>query len=260
MEALFRLGRKMFAGYALVVFLLSLLVVVPAFFIVFLTASPGRAPHRAHGISRACAAFLLAAFGIRFRPAHTGVLDPRQTYVFIANHRSVIDIPAYAVSCRHTFRFLAKAELTRIPLLGYIIRRLYISVDRSDRAARSRSMDAMMRSLAGGISVFICPEGTRNRTGRPLLDFRDGAFRLAIAAGVPVAVLTLHGTGRLNDPRHAAELRPGRIRGRWSEPIPTAGLTEEDVPVLKARAQALMLESLAALAKEAGEPGEPAAA
>jgi len=244
MHALTRLGRLLFAAYGLAVFTASLLVVVPGYFILFALSDASRAPHRAHRISQRWAAFLLAAFGIRFEVQHAGRIDPRRTYVFVSNHRSMIDIPAYAAACRNTFRFLAKAELTRIPFMGYIIRRLYVSVNRSDKNDRSRSMDAMKKSLAEGVSVFICPEGTRNRTDRPLLDFKDGAFRLAIVTGTPLAVLTLKGTDRLLNPNRPAELRPGRITGVWSEPIATAGMTEADLPALKRQVHDRMMETL----------------
>jgi 1-acyl-sn-glycerol-3-phosphate acyltransferase len=58
----------------------------------------------------------------RVRNRH--VIDSGKTYVFVANHQSQLDIPLYAIACSNIFRFLAKAELTKIPLMGYIIRNL----------------------------------------------------------------------------------------------------------------------------------------
>jgi len=50
----------------------------------------------------------------------------------------------------------------------------------------------MRQSMEKGISVFLCPEGTRNKTDQPLLDFKDGAFRLAIATQKPLAIVYCH--------------------------------------------------------------------
>ena len=150
-------------------------------------------------------------FGIRLVTKNYELLDKDQTYVFIANHRSQLDIPAYALATHHTIRFLAKEELTKIPLMGFIIRRLYIPVNRKDKEARAKSMENMDESIREGISVFICPEGTRNKGGEPLLPFRDGAFRLAIESQVSIATLVILYTEKLLSPMRPIELSPGKI-------------------------------------------------
>lgn len=236
--------RILFGIYALVIFLVSLLILVPAYLIVFNFWSKKRAPHAAHGISRVWALFLLTMFCIRFKVSGREKIDPKKTYVFISNHQSQLDIPAFARACSNTFRFLAKAELTKIPLLGYIIKNLYITVNRGDKSDRSKSIEAMMHSIAEGVSVFICPEGTRNRTAEPLLPFRDGAFRLAIQAQVPLAVLTIRNSKDLNSPRKLLQLSPGVMHAAWSDPIITAGMTTNDLEKLKEQAKQLMLQHL----------------
>jgi len=239
-----RLFRIFFGIYALVVFLVSLLVVIPAYVIIFNFCSKARAPHVAHKVSRGWAAFLMFAFFIRLKLEGRSKIDPNQTYVFISNHQSQLDIPAFACTCSNSFRFLAKAELVKIPLLGYIIKNLYITVKRGDKNDRGKSIDAMKRSIDEGVSVFICPEGTRNRSDKPLLDLRDGAFRLAVQAQVPLAVLTLKNSKDLNSPNKMLQLSPGTINAVWSDPIDTRGMRQEDVPALKERARQLMLQHL----------------
>ena len=172
------------------------------------------------------------------------MIDPSQTYVFIANHQSFLDIPAYAIACNNSIRFLAKVELTKIPLLGYVIRKIYITVDRKDKAARLKSIENMLDSLREEISVFICPEGTRNRTEKPLLDFHDGAFRLAIESQLPLAVLTVKGAEKLLSPLRPLELSPGTITCVWAKPIATSGMNIDDLPRLKEEARNLMLAIL----------------
>jgi 1-acyl-sn-glycerol-3-phosphate acyltransferase len=142
-------------------------------------------------------------------------------------------------------RFLAKAELTKIPLLGFIIRKLYMTVNRDDRADRNRSIEIMRRSLDENISVFLCPEGTRNRhDDPPLLDFRDGAFRLAILTKTPLAVLTLLNTGEKLSPLRPIELAPGTLHAIWDEPIDTSKMTIDDVPALKEKVRQMMIGHL----------------
>ena len=183
-------------------------------------------------------------FFIRAKIFNKELIDPNQTYVFVANHLSFVDIPCYALSCRNTFRFLSKAELARIPVLGYIIRNLYITVNRSDKNDRSLSLKKMRQSLEENISVFLCPEGTRNQSNEPLLPFKDGAFRLAIESGKPMAVLTLYNSNKLLNPARWFELAPGIVYGIWSEPIPTHDLREEDLEMLKSKVRNIMLKAL----------------
>lgn len=233
-----------FGLFSMLIFVISLLLVFPVYFVVFTFWSKKKAPHVAHRLSRLWARFLFTALPVRVRISGAEKIEKDRTYVFVANHASQLDIPAYALSCRNTMRFLAKAELTKIPIMGYVIKRLYLSVDRADKTDRSKSMQSMLNSLEEGISVFLCPEGTRNRTQQPLLDFRDGAFRLAIEAQVPVAVLTVTGARERNSPKNPVSLRPGIIRAEWNGVIETKGMTEKDVPVLKQKAYSLMLQKI----------------
>jgi 1-acyl-sn-glycerol-3-phosphate acyltransferase len=226
-------------------FAITLILVVPLYFLVFSFANQENAPHLAHQyISRNWARLLFPVFFIRLKILHADQIDPHRTYVFVANHRSLLDIPAFARSCKNTFRFLAKKELTRIPGLGWIIRKLYLSVDRSDQQERARSMALMKASLENGISVFICPEGTRNTTSAPLLPMKDGAFRLAIEAQVPVAILTVLNSDQRLSPLHPLALFPGPMTCVWSPPIETKGMTLSDVSLLKNRAAEIMTAQL----------------
>ncbi|MBP6333899.1 MAG: 1-acyl-sn-glycerol-3-phosphate acyltransferase [Bacteroidia bacterium] len=238
---IWRILRFIFGLWAVLVFASSLLISGVLYFIIFSFAKEAKAHNIAHQmVSRNWARFLFILFGIRTKIRNVEVLDKSKVYVFAANHRSLLDIPAYAIACPHSFRFLAKAELMKIPVLGYIIRRLYISVERKSKAARVKSMENMNRSIRDGISVFICPEGTRNKTENLLLNFHDGAFRLAISAQVPLAVLTILHSGKLLSPGRPIELKPGLIECVWSKPIETIGMTEEDIPMLRQKTIELM--------------------
>jgi 1-acyl-sn-glycerol-3-phosphate acyltransferase len=234
---------NLFGIYCLIPFVLSFIVVIPIYFLLFSIGGPD-APYRAHRVSRAWAWFLFSSFFIRVKINNREVIDPKKEYVFVANHLSVLDIPLYAVSCENTFRFLSKAELAKIPFLGYVIRKLYITVNRSDKTDRGRSIEKMKESLREGISVFLAPEGTRNKTSAPLLAFKDGAFILAVQSGIPLAVLTVINTHHLLSPAHPLALKPGTLRAEWSEPILTAGMTEKDIPILKEMVRNKMLTIL----------------
>ncbi len=239
-----RILRFIYTLYCIIPFAVSFLIFVPCYFLIFNFCSKKKAPHIAHSLSRIWAATLFVFFFIRIKIKNKQFIDPEKTYVFVANHVSFLDILLYARSCKNTFRFLSKAELAKVPLMGYVIKNLYITVDRGDKKDRSKSLDKMKESLDEGISVFLAPEGTRNKTEQPLLDFREGSFRLAIKAQVPLAILTIKNSQKLLSPHRPLEMRPGIIYAEWSEPIDTSNLGEEDVTTLKEKARDTMLEIL----------------
>ncbi len=239
-----KIFRAIFAVYCIIAFLATFIIVIPCYFIIFNLWPKEKAPHVAHMLSKFWAHLIFTFFFIRCKIENKSFIDPNTKYVFVANHLSMLDIPAYAASCSNTFRFLAKAELAKVPLLGYVINNLYITVNRGDRADRYKSIEKMKNTIDSGISVFLAPEGTRNTTGEPLLEFKDGAFRLAIAAQVPMAVLTLKNAHHLHSPKQLLSMSPGTLYGSWSKPISTVGMSEEDVPRLKEMVRAEMLKYL----------------
>jgi 1-acyl-sn-glycerol-3-phosphate acyltransferase len=237
--------KTIFGFYAILVVIATLFIVMPCYFIIFGTFSPSRAPHSAHKISRFWAELLFMGFFIRVKVKGKEFIDKNQVYVFVCNHRSQLDIPLFARACYNTFRFLAKIEVTRIPLIGYVVKRLYLTVDRSSREDRVKSFDRMKDSLQKEkISVLLYPEGTRNRGIEPLLDFKDGAFKLAIDTQLPMAVLTILNSGDFSPANKFMQLRPGVIKAKWSEPIITKGMTVADIPKLKEEVRNRLLKGL----------------
>ena len=187
--------------------------------------------------------FLLAVSLIRLKVFGRERVDPKRTYVFVANHLSQIDIISCTAVLPQPIRFLAKAEIKKIPFFGYMVKMLGIFVDRKSKESREKSVRYMVNELAQGNSLFIYPEGTRNRTDQPLKEFKDGAFRVAIDAQVPIVVQTLVGTKELNDPK-GLQLYPGKVQVYFGEPIETKGMTLDDLETLKARVRDEMMSHL----------------
>lgn len=226
-----------------IAFAVTIILFVPFYFIIFSLNIGGRktAPHLAHRVTRIASAFLFTLLLIRVRTRNRKLLNRKQVYIFVSNHRSLLDIPACALSTQHTFRYLSKVELTKIPLFGYIIRKLYITVSRKDKEDRARSIEAMTKSLNDGISVYIYPEGTRNKTPEPLKSFYDGAFRLALHSGLPIAVMTIRNSEKL---LHNYQLRPGTMECIWSEPVQIE--KSDTIDSLKEKVRVLMWNQLTA--------------
>ncbi len=187
--------------------------------------------------------FLMKVCGIQMRVFGKGKIQAHQTYVFVANHRAQVDIITSASALPQPVKFLAKAEIKYIPFFGFMTKMLAIMVNRQSRESREKSYRYMVTALQRGESLFIYPEGTRNRTNLPLKEFKDGAFKVAIIAQVPIAVQTLVGTREVNEPR-GIQLSPGKVEVHWSQPIETKGMTLNDLPILKEMVRKEMLQYL----------------
>lgn len=172
--------------------------------------------------------------------------DKSESYVVVSNHQTAIDIPANVNGAPKEilFKFLGKKEAAQIPFFGFIINRLFILVDRKNDISRKASYKKMKDEMDNGYSIFIYPEGTRNRTDEPLKDFYDGAFRLAIEMQKPIVVNTLVGIRQLNPTYSFFTYKPGTIESHWDAPISTKGMTLEDIPKLKKQVADVMIDRL----------------
>jgi 1-acyl-sn-glycerol-3-phosphate acyltransferase len=238
--------RFLFTFYSGILFVISFFIMIPPYVVVFNFWSKEKAPHVAHKFTQFWAQILFVIFIVKPKIKNKNYIDRNKTYVFVANHRSQMDIPVCCAACKNTFRFLAKAELIKAPLLGYMIKNLYITVVRSSKGDRSRSMDAMKKSIDEHISVSLFPEGTRNKTKNPLINFHDGAFRLAIKTQTPIAVLTIKDSDKVLPPVGPPFIFPGIIHAEWSKPVETVGMTDDDLPALKETVRNLMIGILQA--------------
>lgn len=166
-------------------------------------------------------------------------IHPGKAYIYISNHTSYLDIPGVCLTVPTQIRPLAKKELKRIPVFGWIVRPACVIVDRSSNESRRKSMDHLKAVLKQGISILIFPEGTQNQTREPLQPFYDGAFRIAIETQQPILPLVITNAGNLMPPKKFF-IQPGTIKIHVQDEIPTAGLTFSDLPALKEKTFQLM--------------------
>lgn len=155
-----------------------------------------------------------------------------RTYIYVSNHTSFLDLPGIRMIIPGQFRPLAKKELLKIPVFGWIARAATVIVDRSSHESRKKSIDKLKSILKQGISILIFAEGTQNRTNEILQPFHDGAFRIAIDTRQPILPMVVVGAGPLMPPG-TIDLKPGLIRIYVAPEIPTEGLTLSDVGRLK---------------------------
>lgn len=168
---------------------------------------------------------------------------PGRSYIYVSNHTSFLDIPGLTMLFPGEYRPLAKKELLRIPVFGWIARSAAVIVDRSSGESRKRSMDKLKKMLLDGLSILIFVEGTQNRTKEPLQPFKDGAFRIALDTQQPILPIVVVGAGPLMPPG-TIRMHPGHVKLIVAPEIPTAGLSNADVAELKQQTRAVMLDMI----------------
>jgi 1-acyl-sn-glycerol-3-phosphate acyltransferase len=171
-------------------------------------------------------------------------LDPRGSYVFVANHGSLMDIPAALAVLPQQFRFFAKKGLYKIPFLGSHLNRAgHLPVDRSNARNSLKSMTEGARVVKlRRISMLLFPEGGRSAEG--LRSFKEGAAYIAIKAGVPIVPVAIVGMRELL-PMGSNHLRSGNVTVRVGDPIPTKEMTIGDREELTVRLYGAVAEMLA---------------
>ena len=190
--------------------------------------------------------------GVKVRVRGREHLDPRQSYVFAANHRSFLDTAALFYHTGRRIGVIAKKELLKVPILGYGMGYVNImAIDRSNRTRAIETMRAATDRLRRGVSFGVFAEGTRALPGE-LLPFKKGAFYMAAEAGVPVVPVAIKNTDALMG-KGTGVARPGEIEMVLLPPVPTEGVrTDEDVKRLTEHVNALVAEELGVKVKRKG--------
>ncbi len=112
--------------------------------------------------------------------------------MLVANHTSMLDIMLMLRVSKNPFVFVGKKELAKIPLFGFFFKRVCIMVDREDTKSRTGVYRRAQQRLNQGFSICIFPEGGVPEETVLLDDFKDGAFKMAIAHGIPVVPMTFY--------------------------------------------------------------------
>ena len=186
----------------------------------------------------------LALCGIKVRVAGAQHIPLGRAAVYCANHQSNVDPPILFDRLHPRMHIVYKAEIDAIPLLARAFRHGgFVPIDRRNKEAAMRSLEAGARSIQSGNSFLIFPEGTRSRTAQ-LLPFKKGGFLMALKAQAPIVPVAIQG-GRDAMHRGSRIIHPVHVSIRVGEPIETAGMDMSQRDVLIARVRARIEELLA---------------
>ena len=159
-------------------------------------------------------------------------LDQKKQYIFCPNHTSYLDIATMGFNPINAV-FIGKNDMERIPLFGFMYRKLHITVDRSKLKSRMNTLIQSMKAVDDGKSLIIFPEGGIYTDNPPhMTPFKDGAFRTAIEKQIPVVPVTIPFNWIIL-PDQPILLRRRLMKIVFHEPIETTGYTLEAVNELK---------------------------
>ncbi|HEX5886120.1 MAG TPA: lysophospholipid acyltransferase family protein [Pyrinomonadaceae bacterium] len=167
--------------------------------------------------------------GVRVKVRGLELLDPKQTYVFVSNHRSYLDTAAMFIYTGRRIGLLAKKELLKVPVLGVGMGFVNVmAIDRTNRESAIRTTEAAAKRIQSGVSFAVFVEGTRAKPGE-LLPFKKGAFYMARQAGVPVVPVAIKNSDVLMG-KGTGEARSGILEMVFMSPVETVDrTTDEDI-------------------------------
>jgi 1-acyl-sn-glycerol-3-phosphate acyltransferase len=173
--------------------------------------------------ARCWAPLMLTGAGARLEVEGADAIDWSRAHVLVANHASMIDIPALMRATPAPLRFMLKREIAAIPFLGWYSHAMgMVFIDRANAREAKKKLGDAADKLRAGATLIAFPEGTRSKDGT-VGPFKGGAFQVALEAGAQIVPVAIFGAGEVLRPS-GFSVRPGVIRVRFGAPIETQGL------------------------------------
>lgn len=244
MAFLRNIGNLIYSGYCIVVFFIVIFFQMLGFIAVSWMPERRRVL-ASYKIAQWVSMVWLKLCGYTIKVEGKEKVDLHKTYMFVCNHSNLLDLPMTAYFMTFYYKSLAKKELKYVPIFSYLIQRSAVLVDRSSAESRRHSIMVVADLLRHGLSFLIFPEGTRNKTGKPLKDFFSGAFKMAIMAQVPVQPFVFLDHHELQ-PVRSYRFHPGNLRIKVLDAIETKGMQAEDAKALQDRVYWVMEEAILA--------------
>ena len=178
------------------------------------------------------------------RTKNSALVDKTTPHIYIGNHGSYLDAIAVCISVPQSFSALGKIEMAKVPVFGWIYKRIVVMIDRSSRESREQSVLALKAEINKGQSILLFPEGTMNKTAKPLSDFYDGAFRIAIETQTPLQPFVILNNRKLLSRVAPLTAHPGLMTTVFLPAVAVNDYEMDDVDVLKKKVYDMMEEAL----------------
>jgi putative phosphoserine phosphatase / 1-acylglycerol-3-phosphate O-acyltransferase len=186
---------------------------------------------------------VLALNGVKLNVTGAENMNARRPAVFLFNHRNNFDVFMVAALVRENWTAIGKIELESNPLIGTLGKLLDVAfIDRADSAAAVAALKPVEDAAREGLSIVVAPEGTRTDV-RTVGPFKKGAFRIAMATGLPVVPIVIRNSEEVAG-RNSRRLSPGTVDITVLPPIDVSDWTHDDLPKRIEQVRELYLETL----------------
>jgi len=201
-----------------------------------------------HGLSfylnRIWAQVALVLVGIPTAIKGREQLQAGNQYVYCANHFSLLDILSFGFAPNAVI-YVGKVSLAKVPLFGFMFRKIHVTVDRSSLKNRYDALQQAILKMGDKKSLVMFPEGGIYTKEVPnMTRFKDGAFRIAIEKQIPIVPVSLPDNWIILPDEKIPLISRKLMRMRFHQPIITEGLTTEDIPILKKKVHFIIQEEL----------------
>jgi len=233
--------KRVYTGYAFVVFVLTYLLIFPLYFIFGLKEEWHRHAYR---LSHYWAIVYFPLIFIKKEVEIRGKKQPSDPCIVCANHFSYLDIATLPLLPVHGC-FVGKSSISKIPLFGYMFKTQHIMVNRNSVRDKAKTVIRSKNAIENGKSLYVFPEGGIKTTNPPMQDsYHDGAFRTAIETQVDLLPVTIAFNWLVLPDDGKMILRSRHIKLIQHEPIPTRGLNMSDLHALKEKVFKIISEEL----------------
>jgi 1-acyl-sn-glycerol-3-phosphate acyltransferase len=216
---------RIFAGWALLIFVITMIPVALLIWAIGLVKEPKRTYIFCKSSKIWMHVFFFAT-GCRLRLKGKENFEPGENYIVICNHNSLMDVPLTTPFIPGANKTIAKVEMAKIPIFGLIYKRGSVLVDRKDKNSRKNSFKKMRDVLNMGIHMCIYPEGTRNKTQMPLKEFHDGAFKLAMESKTSILPGIIFNTKKVLPPGKKFFFWPTKMELHFLPAVNTDGFDD----------------------------------
>ena len=232
----------------LIVALLYVIITLPVllYFKLIEKKDPGRRDHLAMVMIQWVFRVFLRFSGIRMKVIGRENIPADQAVLFIGNHRSIFDVIATYTQMERPCGYVSKDNLKKIPLFATWMRLIgCLFFDRSNLKDGMKMLLDAIEKIKRGESVFIFPEGTRNKgeTDLPLLPFHEGSFRIATKSGCPIVPVAITNMVSLFE-KQFPKLRPVPVVIEFGRPIDPASFTKAEQKHLGAHVSQVITEMM----------------
>ena len=227
MKILKEIFYRIWAVWALLLFVVSMIIfLVPFFLFCYFQKDPLKTI-RFIKYARVWMAIFLSLIGCPLTVRGTKNFKKGENYIVLCNHNALMDVPVSSPAIPGGNKTIAKIEMAKVPLFGFLYKTGSVLVDRKSDASRKESYTKMKHVLNMGLHMCIYPEGTRNKTDQPLKAFHSGAFRLAVETGKSIIPGIIFNTRKVLPSNKPYAVVPHPLEIHFLEPVQ---ISDEDTP------------------------------